>query len=309
MQQTNRRLPKIILSLLFLLIVGALGYSVFIIQNKEQKIIQLTAEHQATLLTLEETATELELASSTVDSLLAELGLTRDSLTETASVLEREKNRNAEFEEQISTIASTVGVLDKLSKTDKELLQKYSKVYFLNEHYIPESLSEIDPEWKYSESRSHQLHSRVLPYFEQMLKAAKADGVDLWVISAYRSYSTQAQLKAAYTVTYGSGANAFSADQGFSEHQLGTAVDFTTRGLGGGLDGFENTDAFEWLEANAHLYGFTLSYPRGNAYYIFEPWHWRFVGVELARDLKRANAHFYDWEQRKIDAYLVSIFD
>ena len=60
---------------------------------------------------------------------------------------------------------------------------------------------------------------------------------------------------------------------------------------------------------NAYKYGFTLSYPEENGYYIFEPWHWRFVGTDLADDLRRDNAHFYDWEQRKIDEYLISIFD
>ena len=142
-----------------------------------------------------------------------------------------------------------------------------------------------------------------------MVKDAKADGVDLWVVSAYRSFETQAELKSAYTVTYGSGANAFSADQGFSEHQLGTTLDFTTKGLGGGLSGFGNTEAYQWLLEHAHQYGFTLSYPEGNSYYMYEPWHWRFVGEDLAKDLHRANAHFYDWDQRKIDGYLVNIFD
>ncbi len=60
---------------------------------------------------------------------------------------------------------------------------------------------------------------------------------------------------------------------------------------------------------NAHRYGFILSYPEGNEFYIFEPWHWRFVGEDLARDLDRADAHFYDWEQREIDKYLLTIFD
>jgi len=61
--------------------------------------------------------------------------------------------------------------------------------------------------------------------------------------------------------------------------------------------------------ANAHKYGFTLSYPEGNQYYVFEPWHWRFVGEDLARDLKRDERHFYDLDQRAIDGYLLEIFD
>ena len=129
------------------------------------------------------------------------------------------------------------------------------------------------------------------------------------MVSAYRSFQYQAQLKGQYLVTYGTGANTFSADQGFSEHQLGTAVDFTAPGLGGGLDGFGETEAYEWLTENAHKYGFILSYPPNNQFYVFEPWHWRFVGEDLAKDLHDDNAYFYDWDQREIDEYLISIFD
>ncbi len=252
---------------------------------------------------------ELAFKESVITELSDRLQMTTEELNDTTDRLRDEKDRNDEFEGRINDLAGTVSDLDKLSKTDKELLQKYSKVYFLNEHYIPESLREIDNEWKYDEAREHQLHSKVVPFFNRMLKAAEKDGVELWVTSAYRSFEYQSQLKGAYTVTYGSGANAFSADQGFSEHQLGTTMDFTTRGLSGGLTGFQSTPAYEWLLKNAHKYGFTLSYPEGNTYYVYEPWHWRFVGVELATDLYRDNAHFYDWEQRKIDQYLLHIFD
>lgn len=230
----------------------------------------------------------------------------RDRLDEE---LEEEKEKNEAFEEQIEDIADTVGVLDKLSKTDEELLQKYSRVYFLNEHYMPERLSEIDPEYLYNENRDQYLHANVMPFFEDMIDDAQDDDIDLWVISAFRSFDTQAELKGQYVVTYGEGANTFSADQGFSEHQLGTTIDFTTTGLGGGLQGFENTPAYEWLLENAHKYGFTLSYPPDNAFYIFEPWHWRFVGTDLARDLHRDDLYFYDLDQREIDEYLISIFD
>ena len=108
---------------------------------------------------------------------------------------------------------------------------------------------------------------------------------------------------------YGSGANKFSADQGYSEHQLGTTVDFTTPDIGAGFSKFETTAAYTWLTDNAYKYGFALSYPKNNAYYQFEPWHWRFVGVELATKLHNDNMYFYDLNQRIIDTYLVYIFD
>ena len=276
-------------------------------QSKE--IAMLKQERNLFLIGNASSSDALASASSTIAALstqLLDLGVERDEL---ATNYEDEQGKNEVFEKQIKKISKTVGVLDKLSKTDEELLQKYSKIYFLNEHYVPESLNEVSKDFVYDESRTFKLHTKVMPYFNDMVKTAKKDGIDLWVASAYRSFETQAELKGRYLVSYGSGANAFSADQGFSEHQLGTAIDFTTSGRGGGLDGFQTTPAYAWLKENAHKYGFTLSYPENNAFYVYEPWHWRFVGEDLASDLKRANASFYDWDQRKIDSYLIKIFD
>jgi D-alanyl-D-alanine carboxypeptidase len=143
-----------------------------------------------------------------------------------------------------------------------------------------------------------------------MLTAADADQVKIYVQSAYRSFNEQQALKGVYTVTYGAGtANQFSADQGYSEHQLGTALDFITSGLGGQLEGFDDTKAFTWLMQNAYRYGFILSYPKNNKFYVFEPWHWRYVGVKLATYLHDNNMNFYDMDQRKIDEYLINVFE
>lgn len=220
------------------------------------------------------------------------------------------QSRVGGFEETVGSISGTVGTLEKLSKTDPELLQKYSKVFFLNEHYAPERLSEVEKAYTYDEDRVEKVHASVLRPLEAMLNDAKKDGIDIYVKSSYRSFNEQSALKNAYSVTYGAGsANQFSADQGYSEHQLGTTVDLITKGLGGQLTGFEKTDAYAWLVEHAHTYGFVLSYPANNGYYIFEPWHWRYVGVKLATYLHNRNKNFYDLEQRQIDEYLVTIFD
>ncbi|MCB9819480.1 D-alanyl-D-alanine carboxypeptidase family protein [Candidatus Nomurabacteria bacterium] len=292
-------------TLTVLLVLATLGGGAFIYWQDKEHNEAVTALES----TIDTKNKELALKENVIGELSSQLEMTSEELSDTIDRLSGEKERNDEMEDQVRELAGTVSDLDKLSKTDKELLQKYSKVYFLNEHYIPESLREIDDEWKYSEDSEHQLHSKVMPFFEKMMEDALEDGIEIWVTSAFRSFDYQSQLKGSYTVIYGSGANAFSADQGFSEHQLGTTIDFTTRGLNGGLSGFQNTEAYKWLLDNAHKYGFTLSYPEGNTYYVFEPWHWRFVGEELAKDLNREDAHFYDWEQRTIDQYLLHIFD
>lgn len=243
--------------------------------------------------------------SSTTD----ELNRSKNDNANLLEALDTEQRRNEEFQEQVNEIADTVGILDKLSKTDPELLQKYSKVYFLNEHYAPEKLSYINEDFLAPSKEELQIDYRVESFLNKMFNAAKKDDVNLLVISAYRDFFEQQSLKSSYTRTYGSGANTFSADQGYSEHQLGTTVDLTTKELGLNYGDIENTKAYEWLQNNAYKYGFILSYPKGNNYYVFEPWHWRFVGRDLARYLHNEGKNFYDLDQREIDEYLVELFD
>lgn len=222
---------------------------------------------------------------------------------------EEKENEVDKLAGQVKKISGTVGILDKLSKTDPELLMKYSKVYFLNENYIPEKLSKIDAEYS-AVPTDQYLESRVYEKLTDMIDDANEDGVDIAVRSAYRSFEAQKNLKSAYSVSYGNGANTFSADQGYSEHQLGTTADLVTPENGNQLvTSLDQTKAFTWLQKNAHKYGFILSYPKGNAYYIYEPWHWRYVGEDLAKDLRDDGKNFYDLDQRDIDKYLVSVFD
>ena len=248
-----------------------------------------------------------DLETERVD-LLMQLEAEREENYSLMKIIDEREEVISDFQGQIQSIGNTVGNLQKLAATDEELLMKYSKVYFLNENYIPSRLDVIDQEFLFPGTRNFEIHANVRPYLERFLEEAREDNVELQVASAYRSFTTQSALKSAYTVTYGAGANKFSADQGYSEHQLGTAVDFTTPLSGAAL--LQTKDpAYEWLQENAYKYGFILSYPPNNAYYKFEPWHWRFVGVDLATDLHRDGKHFYDLEQRDIDEYLINLFD
>ncbi len=306
--EPHSRLPYILGAglLLVLAATGYLGYEQWqLSQNLEAKTTEQAKtanELNTTTRTLSEVTSENERLQQTLQALTEEL-------EDTKRDLEREEEKNDEFQEQINEITGAVNTLDKLSKTDEELLQKYSKVYFLNENYIPSKIRQIDQTLILEGKDAQFFHGEALPFLEDMIEDAAEDGIDLKVVSAYRSFDHQSALKGEYTTVYGSGANTFSADQGYSEHQLGTTVDLTTPTVGGTYTSFAETEAFAWLLENAHRFGFTLSYPKDNTFYIFEPWHWRFVGTDLARDLHREGAHFYDWDQRKIDTYLISIFD
>ncbi len=252
--------------------------------------------------------TQANLASTTLtyDMRIEELNKEK---AEVEDEYRKEKRKNDKFEEDIEDIEDAVSDLEKLKKLDKELLQKYSKVYFLNEHYIPKRIETIDSKYVLTGRNPQQFHADAMEFLEDMFDDAKEDGIDLRVVSSYRSFATQAIVKANHKVLYGSGANQFSADQGYSEHQLGTTMDISTTKLGANFDNIAAEPAYTWLQENAYRYGFILSYPKNNKYYIFEPWHWRFVGVSLARDLHKDEKNFYDADQRYIDSYLLHIFD
>jgi LAS superfamily LD-carboxypeptidase LdcB len=232
---------------------------------------------------------------------------------ELASNLTDAQNQNLQIQAQLNGTQAQVDQLNVLAHTDKELLEKYSKVYFLSDNYTPLSTTTIPQQYVNDPNRSQSFLTKAYPFLQNLLNDASSTGVQLRIISAYRSFGTQATLKAEYKMTYGSGANAFSADQGYSEHQLGTAVDLTTEKVGSSFSntkgGFDGTDGYKWMTDNAYKYGFVLSYPKGNTYYQYEPWHWRFVGVALATRLHNDGKNFYDLDQREIDGYLALMFN
>jgi zinc D-Ala-D-Ala carboxypeptidase len=118
-------------------------------------------------------------------------------------------------------------------------------------------------------------------------KAARANGTPLGNVSAYRSYRQQVKLFNSYAKAYGyKEAVKFSARPGHSEHQLGLAIDFAAAGTSSFVSGTSATG--RWLAKNAWEYGWVLSYPRGKyetTCYTNEPWHYRYVGRELARKI------------------------
>ena len=309
-QRVHHTWPRYLFVALALAAIATSGYLLYLTIEQRERIEQLLHDRQYFSSELASTTRALTAATSTVAELASQLALTEEELADAEDDLEDEKERNERFEDQIEDLAGTVGTLDKLSQIDEELLQKYSRVSFLNENYVPRELTQIDDRYVSETVADEYFLEDAYEFLEDLMRDARRDDIDIVISSAYRSFDEQREIKGQHLITYGEGANQFSADQGFSEHQLGTTVDFSTEALGGAIDErFENTEAYEWLLENAHEYGFILSYPEGNQFYNYEPWQWRFVGVELAQDLERDDAYFYDWEQRRINEYLVDIFN
>ena len=140
------------------------------------------------------------------------------------------------------------------------------------------------------------IRAEAAAHFDMMQAAAREDGHGLFIWSGYRSYSTQVSsynmALAGGTSGGGTGgvewADRRSARPGHSEHQTGLTIDVShRRDLAGGqnADGFALTPAYRWLTEHAHKYGFILRYPQGLIHihgYIYEPWHWRYVGESIA---------------------------
>ncbi|ABG05880.1 peptidase M15B and M15C, D,D-carboxypeptidase VanY/endolysins [Rubrobacter xylanophilus DSM 9941] len=137
-----------------------------------------------------------------------------------------------------------------------------------------------------------------------LVRAAAAEGHELAVASAYRSHKEQRAAHARWASYYGDeNAGGLSALPGHSQHQLGTAVDFTNAEAGYEVwQGFGRTEASRWLERNAPRYGFVLAYPLGGQEktgYAWEPWHYRYIGKEAARRMQRSGLDLQEFLLRE----------
>ncbi|MEX2375239.1 MAG: M15 family metallopeptidase [Dehalococcoidia bacterium] len=169
---------------------------------------------------------------------------------------------------------------------DRELHLLVSKEHALPAGYVPDGLQPIPAGWLMP-GQGGELRSITLDALSPMIDAAAEDGVELRIRSPYRSFGTQAETFAYWVSLLGEEqARRESAEPGHSEHQLGTTLDFADPYNGWELvESFADSPSGLWLEAHAHEYGFVISYPRDAEAitgYIFEPWHFRYVGVEAA---------------------------
>ena len=117
--------------------------------------------------------------------------------------------------------------------------------------------------------------------FNTMAADAAKQGINLYIVSGFRSYSSQASIYNNYVARDGkAAADRYSARPGHSEHQTGLAFDVNSLS-----QSFENTAEGRWLAANCHKYGFIIRYPKGKESvtgYMYEPWHIRYLGTSTA---------------------------
>ena len=134
------------------------------------------------------------------------------------------------------------------------------------------------------------LNATVKSAADKMFAAAKSEkGFNMWAQSGFRSYSTQDSLYTKYKNRDGqAAADKYSARPGYSEHQTGLAFDVCATNKPCITNGFDNTDEAKWLSENSYKYGFILRYVKNKENetgYMYESWHFRYVGTELAEKL------------------------
>ena len=125
----------------------------------------------------------------------------------------------------------------------------------------------------------------------------KKENLNIRIISAYRSYDYQESLYERYLKTDKQEiVDTYSARPGFSEHHTGLAIDVDNEKLG--FDKFYLTKEFNWMQNNAYKYGFILRYPKDKEYltgYSYESWHYRYVGLEIAKYIQENNITFDEY--------------
>lgn len=177
---------------------------------------------------------------------------------------------------------------DRLVKNTDDLVLLVNKKYFLDENYEPQNLVVPKVPFAIGEMKLQKVASEAL---ENMFKVAKEEAkLNLVARSGYRSYKTQVQLFARYVKNNGyDEAVKFSAKPGQSEHQTGLAMDITADSVNRLLKySFGETKEGIWTKDNCYRFGFIVRYPADKTEitgYNYEPWHLRYVGKEIAKEI------------------------
>ena len=166
------------------------------------------------------------------------------------------------------------------------LLVLCNKYYYLSSSYVPDDLVSVAAK---NTRNGAKLRKEANDAFAKLCADAAKEGIEIRITTAYRGYSFQKTLYDRYVKNDGkAAADTYSARPGYSEHQTGLAMDLGGKTPSGtwDLSYFDGTDAYHWMQKHAADYGFILRFPKDKVAitgYQYEPWHYRYVGVDVAR--------------------------
>ncbi|WP_419886865.1 M15 family metallopeptidase [Neobacillus niacini] len=226
---------------------------------------------------------------SQINSLLNKLPFTADE-----SGKNQQSNDNAPINDPLSLESIFFNEIKEVDgknviQNSTNVLALVNKEFYLPEDYIPQDLVRPNVEFSFGnvEIEKSLMRKEAAAALEKMFSNAKNNGIELYAISGYRSYSRQQSLFEAEVNRVGIEKAAEAvANPGASEHQSGLAMDISSKSNKLYLnEAFANTTEGRWLRENAHRFGFILRYPKEKmdiTNYMYEPWHFRYVGIKAA---------------------------
>ena len=216
------------------------------------------------------------------------------------------KKEHPELDDETIVVYVNIGLDNDYYTNVKDSPNKYTntvlsnKYNYLGDDYVPKDLVEINSNYS---SGKKQMTKEAAHAFEEMAKAAKKNGYNIRAVSTYRSYSYQKGLYNNYANQDGKKkADTYSARAGYSEHQTGLAVDVDNTKVS--YTQFGSTKEFGWMKENAYKYGFILRYTKETEAitgYINEPWHYRYVGKDIAKYIYNNSMTFEEYYVRFLD--------
>lgn len=216
------------------------------------------------------------------------------------------KEKNPDLDDETVVVYVNIGLDQNFYTNVKDSPYKHTntvlanKFYFLGKDYEPKDLVTINN--KYS-SGGKQMTREAAQAFEKMSQAARDQGYTVRAVSTYRSYNYQAGLYDRYAASDGKEkADTYSARPGYSEHQTGLAVDVDNANKS--YTSFGDTKEFTWMKENSYKYGYILRYTKATEFitgYKDEPWHYRYVGVEIATYIHEHPMTYEEYYVRFLD--------
>lgn len=213
------------------------------------------------------------------------------------------------LDQLIAIVALSAALLDGSMQTalpDKQMdgtLFLVNRQHSISEFYVPNARKVKGP------GMSQTMRLDAAEALEEMFEAAKQEGIQLAIVSGYRSYSKQEAIYGRKKAEDGQeAADRVSARPGTSEHQLGMAMDLAKKGSSQLNSGFGKTKEGQWVSANAHRFGFIVRYMQGYedvTGYMYEPWHVRYAGVEAATDIYQSGLPL----EMYLSGYKLEVYD
>lgn len=212
------------------------------------------------------------------------------NLNKTTDVISLENSAVATADNSSTENSDSINInKEKNNLNNNSNLILVNREHTLTENYVPNDLIVPNISLTTAENMTEYVRAEAATAFENMFNDAEKDGIYLIGISGYRSYDYQQTVYDNNVKVEGEvKTSQYVAVPGSSEHQTGLVMDILSNEYSTLDAGFENTNAFKWLNENMSKYGFILRYPKGKediTGYEYEPWHLRYVGIDAAKEI------------------------